>query len=317
MAVTINIDSQIVVQTAAQWAADTTVYSAQRILITSDETYAGTDQRKFKISNGTDTWSNLDYFPVGGSVAWGDITGILPNQTDLQVALDAKLTGGEGATTGLFQSNGASLGSSLILATDANKKFVTLDTSIYPSLTELGQLKGITSPIQTQINGKQDVNGGVTVIYRDFTTSAALTGTVAITLINSALIPANTVAVNDEIEIKARAQRNTTTGTATHYLYFNTSASLSGATLIGSTAAAGGYFATVRGLFVKSSTDSETSNSALNIASSDAATGGLATTVSNFNIDWTSNVYIIQAFANAAVGNSTTSNGIIIKRSRL
>jgi hypothetical protein len=193
----------------------------------------------------------------------------------------------------------------------------SLTTATYPSLTELSYVKGVTSAIQTQINGKQDLGKGVNVIYRDFTTSAALTGTTSITLINSALIAANTVSVNDEIEIKARAQRNTSTGTATHYLYYNTSASLSGATLIGSAAAAGGYFATNRTLFVKSATDSETSNSSLSLATSDAATGGTVTSVSNFNIDWTSDVYIIQAFANAAVGNSTTSNGIIIKRARL
>lgn len=62
----INIESQIVVKTAAQWAIDATVYSNKRILITSDATYGATDQRKFKIPNGVDTWSNLDYFPVSG-----------------------------------------------------------------------------------------------------------------------------------------------------------------------------------------------------------------------------------------------------------
>lgn len=61
----INITSQIVVQTAAQWAADVTVYSAKRILVTSDVLYTGIDQRKFKLANGTDAWSALDYVPVG------------------------------------------------------------------------------------------------------------------------------------------------------------------------------------------------------------------------------------------------------------
>jgi hypothetical protein len=193
----------------------------------------------------------------------------------------------------------------------------SLTTAIYPNLTELSYVKGVTSAIQTQIDGKQDLNAGSTVIYRDFATSAALTGTTAITLINSALIAANTVLVNDEVEIKTRAQRNTTTGTATHYLYHNTSASLSGATLIGSTAAAGGYFAMVRTLYVKSPTDSETANANAGVASSDAANGAAVTTIGSFNINWANNVYIIQAFANAAVGNSATSNGIIIKRARL
>jgi hypothetical protein len=60
----VNIPSQIVVQTAAQWAVDATVYSNKRILVTSDEYYGSTDQRKFKIADGTQTWAQLDYFPL-------------------------------------------------------------------------------------------------------------------------------------------------------------------------------------------------------------------------------------------------------------
>jgi hypothetical protein len=62
-----NIDSQIVVQTAAAWGADATVYSNKRMLLTSDLFYTGTDQPRFKFANGVDTWSNLDYVPEGGS----------------------------------------------------------------------------------------------------------------------------------------------------------------------------------------------------------------------------------------------------------
>ena len=64
MALTFNLPSQIVVQTAAQWAVDATVYSNKRILVTSDEYYGSTDQRKFKIADGTQTWAQLDYFPL-------------------------------------------------------------------------------------------------------------------------------------------------------------------------------------------------------------------------------------------------------------
>lgn len=66
MAKTVNIPSQIVVQTAAAWAADATVYSEKRLLITSDAYYGATDQRKFKIADGVQAWSDLDYFPVSG-----------------------------------------------------------------------------------------------------------------------------------------------------------------------------------------------------------------------------------------------------------
>ncbi len=54
---------------------DSTVYSAKRILVTSDQYYGATDQRKFKIANGTDTWSNLDYMPIGTGGASGLLHG--------------------------------------------------------------------------------------------------------------------------------------------------------------------------------------------------------------------------------------------------
>lgn len=77
----INIDSQIVVQTEAQWALDATVYSEKRLLVSSDATYTGTDQRKFKIPNGVDTWSNLDYFSASSTI---DINGNI--DTEFRVA---------------------------------------------------------------------------------------------------------------------------------------------------------------------------------------------------------------------------------------
>jgi len=48
-----------------------------------------------------------------------------------------------------------SLTASQILALDASKNIQSLDTATYPSLSELTWLKGATSSIQTQLNGKQ------------------------------------------------------------------------------------------------------------------------------------------------------------------
>ena len=93
----INIESQIVVQTSAQWAADNTVYSAKRILVTSDVYYGSTDQRKFKIADGVQTWSNLDYMPIEqvttstiGSAINGAASAI-PNDTDLVMSVDSSV----------------------------------------------------------------------------------------------------------------------------------------------------------------------------------------------------------------------------------
>lgn len=57
-----NINGNLLVKTTAQWAVDATVYSSKKILITSDAFYTGTDQHKFKLGDGVQTWSNLDYF---------------------------------------------------------------------------------------------------------------------------------------------------------------------------------------------------------------------------------------------------------------
>jgi hypothetical protein len=50
--------------------------------------------------------------------------------------------------------NGSALTASRILGTDASKNVLSLSTTTYPSLTELAYVKGVTSAIQTQINGK-------------------------------------------------------------------------------------------------------------------------------------------------------------------
>lgn len=150
-------------------------------------------------------------------------------------------------------------------------------------------------------------------VFKDISIGSALTGTTAITLIKSILISANTIKVNDVVNIIVRSLRNTATGTTSQYLYYNTSASLTGATLMATQTAAMAYSSLQRNLFVRASNDSETVD-ATNSSSPDIGISTLST--SNLNIDWTQNVYIIQAYKNAAVGDSTTSRGIVITRFR-
>ena len=64
--------------------------------------------------------------------------------------------------TATFSSNINSSGlnltgqtASTIAIFDASKNVISADTSTYPSLTELSYVKGVTSAIQTQLNGKQ------------------------------------------------------------------------------------------------------------------------------------------------------------------
>lgn len=60
----ISIDSQIVTQTAAEWAVDTDVYPVNRILVVSDLLYTDTDQPRFKFSNGVNNFAGLDFVPA-------------------------------------------------------------------------------------------------------------------------------------------------------------------------------------------------------------------------------------------------------------
>ena len=72
---TINIQGNIVTQTAAEWAVDSTVYSNKTILVTSDLFYDSTDQPRFKFANGTDVWSDLDYIPESIASGVDTVTG--------------------------------------------------------------------------------------------------------------------------------------------------------------------------------------------------------------------------------------------------
>ena len=64
---TLNINGNILSDTEANWALDSTVYSNKTMLVSNDVQYGSTDQNKFKLANGVDTWSDLDYMPIGSS----------------------------------------------------------------------------------------------------------------------------------------------------------------------------------------------------------------------------------------------------------
>jgi hypothetical protein len=55
--------------------------------------------------------------------------------------------------------NVAGLTASQLMGTDASKNLVSLAVATYPSLTELAYVKGVTSAIQTQIDGKLGTSG--------------------------------------------------------------------------------------------------------------------------------------------------------------
>lgn len=149
------------------------------------------------------------------------------------------------------------------------------------------------------------------IVSKDIANSTALTGTTTTTLMKSILIPANTYTTGDVVKILNRAIRSTATGTSVNYFYINTTNSLTGATLIGQQSGAFSYYAMERSIYIKSSTNSETISTA---SSSGSEVGGGTTSSLITNINWAANVYIIAAFQNAAVGDSTVMSSLIIQK---
>ena len=150
------------------------------------------------------------------------------------------------------------------------------------------------------------------IVSKDITDSTALTGTTAITLMKSILIPANTYTTGDVVKILSRAIRNTATGNANNLFYLNTTNTLTGATLLATQTSASIFFGLERSIYIKSATNSETIVPTTSSSGSEVGVSALG--VSNLNINWGVNQYIIGAFQNAAVGNSTVMSSLIIQK---
>jgi len=150
------------------------------------------------------------------------------------------------------------------------------------------------------------------IVSKDITDSETLTGSTAITLMKSILIPANTYATGDVVKILSRAIRSTTGGTSSNLFYVNTTDSLTGATLVGTQSGAVRFYAMERNLYIKSTTVSETIEATTSVNGDNLAASTSAN--SDLNINWGVNQYIIAAFQNAAVGNRTVMSSLILQK---
>jgi hypothetical protein len=206
----------------------------------------------------------------------------------------------------------------------AARVLASLPTATYPSLTELSYVKGVTSGIQTQINGKFTTPSGTTaqyvrgdgslatfptvpLIYKDVNNQTAVTGNTNNNKVVSVLIPANTITVGAIVEIKARVGKTGGAGITTLRVYANTADSIvtPAPTLIitSATASIGQvYNGMDRSAIVKSATVTQTAQANASIQT-DASVGNA--TLTNSNIDWTVNQYLIFAIQNGANGDST------------
>ncbi|MGN0913035.1 MAG: hypothetical protein ACI4OE_07055 [Alphaproteobacteria bacterium] len=150
-------------------------------------------------------------------IEWGTLQGNIANQTDLQTALNAKQATITGAASTITSAN---LTVSRALVSDSNGKVaVSAVTS-----TELGYLDGVTSAIQTQLNGKQaSITGAAsTITSANLTASRALVsdsnGKVAVSAVTSTelgYLDGVTSAIQTQLNAKAPLASPAFTGTPT------------------------------------------------------------------------------------------------------
>jgi hypothetical protein len=64
---TITAQIQLRRDTSANWTSNNPILLAGEMALSTDVLYSGTDQPRYKIGNGVDTWLNLDYVPEGSA----------------------------------------------------------------------------------------------------------------------------------------------------------------------------------------------------------------------------------------------------------
>lgn len=64
---TITAKIQLRRDTSVNWTANNPILLAGEMALSTDVLYTGTDQPRYKIGNGVDTWTNLDYVPEGSA----------------------------------------------------------------------------------------------------------------------------------------------------------------------------------------------------------------------------------------------------------
>jgi len=141
-------------------------------------------------------------------------------------------------------------------------------------------------------------------VLRSVTSSTAITGTTSSTLSASYLIPANKILVGDILRYIFQSDKTGSAGVTTLRVYINTSASLSGATLLSTTTTtlASNICNTISRFFgVKSSSNTLISSVTLSYWPAE----NTFSTSNSLNIDWTIDQYLIIAVQNGSAADST------------
>lgn len=134
------------------------------------------------------------------------------------------------------------------------------------------------------------------------------------TITSSNLISANTVAVGDILTLFARVKRTTTTATVlfSGKVYLNTSSSLIGATLVGTSTGTAISINTIdfgRIFVVKSATNTQGFNAS---TYTNFARYSTPTSLTNSNIDWTVDQYLIISITLLSALEVAQSSGCLL-----
>ena len=235
--------------------------------------------------------------------------GYTPVATTRSIATTAPLSGGGDLSADRTLSiadaaaDGSTKGAAAFTASDFNAASGVISIDYTNGQAASSVNKGfLTAADWTTFNNK----GGST--YKSTTDTAAVTGTTANTKVFGQLVPANTFATGDIIQIKARLSKVGVAGLMTLRVYINTADSLTvpAATLISTTVTASNAqvnFAIDKSAAIKSATVTQTQTATNSALFQDPQTA--TTALTNSNIDWTVNQYIIFAIQNGAAGDST------------
>jgi hypothetical protein len=268
----------------------------------------GTSGTDFAISSATDTHTfNLPTASAANRGAlstadWSTFNGKVA--TTRSIGTTAPLTGGGdlSADRTIAIAKATASVDGYLAATDFTTFAAKQDAL---TLTTTGS-SGAATLVGATLNIPQ-YSGGGGVSYKVTTDQTAVTGVTTNVKVVSQLIPANTFATGDIIQIKARLGKTGGAGIMTLRVYVNTADSLvsPAATLIltsATTAIGQTYNAIDRNAVIKSSTNTQTAQANASIPG-DAVIGNASLT--NSNINWTVDQYIIFAIQNGSAADST------------
>jgi hypothetical protein len=277
----------------------------------------GANQKGFIITQGVIDGLNTNAYSPGDVLYVGNTAGTLTNVLPLAPRHYTRVGIVERANTGNGQiyvhvQNGFQLDElsdvDITTVTPANNDFLVYTTgtnNLWKNRSLGNVLGGSTSQY---VRGNGTLATFPLLIYKDLNNQTAVTGNTNNNKVVSVLIPANTITVGNIIEFKARLGKTGGAGFMTLRIYANTADSIvtPAPTLLMSSSTNNinqTYQAIDRNAIVKSATVTQTLQSIATSVQNDAVVAQASLT--NSNIDWTVNQYLIFAIQNGANGDST------------